>query len=233
MSPRQLRNHETKPLGTAAADSTLHRPRTSSLPGAPGRRRLPRPAHALEVAAGRVPQAGPAGPDQEPGHVRRRGRLGADHLLGDHPQLDLRLDDHRLALAHRALRQPGRGGRRGPRQGAGRDAAADQAGDGRAAADRVEARRFRDSLRVEQVPGTALTVGDYVVVEAGAGHPRRRRRRRRRRLGRRVGHHRRVGPGHPRVRRRPLRGHRRHQGAVGPDRGAASRPSRARRSSTG
>ena len=51
----------------------------------------------------------------------------------------------------------------------------------------------------------------------GAGHPRRRRRRRGRRLGRRVRDHRRVGPGHPRVRRRPVRGHRRHAGAVGPD----------------
>ena len=49
-------------------------------------------------------------------------------------------------------------------------------------------------------------------------HPRRRRRGRGRGLGRRVGHHRRVGPGHPRVRRRPVRGHRRHQGAVRPDR---------------
>src|SRR3984957_14581620 len=28
-----------------------------------------------------------------------------------------------------------------------------------------------DSLRVEQVPGTALTLGDYVVVEAGEGIP--------------------------------------------------------------
>ena len=40
---------------------------------------------------------------------------------------------------------------------------------------------------------------------------------------RRVGHHRRVGPGDPRVRRRPLGGHRRHPGAVGPDRRAHHR----------
>ena len=52
-------------------------------------------------------------------------------------------------------------------------------------------------------------------------------------IGRRVGHHRRVGAGHPRVRRRPLRGHRRHPGAVRRDRRADHRPSRARASSTG
>ncbi len=48
---------------------------------------------------------------------------------------------------------------------------------------------------------------------------RRRRGHRGHRLGRRVGDHRRVGPGDPRERRRPLGGHRRHQGALGPDRG--------------
>ena len=63
-------------------------------------------------------------------------------------------------------------------------------------------------------------VGDVCVVEAGRDHPRRRRDHRGHRLGRRVGHHRRVGAGHPRVRRRPLGGHRRHPGAVRPDRRA-------------
>ena len=43
--------------------------------------------------------------------------------------------------------------------------------------------------------------------------------RRRDRLGRRVGHHRRVGPGHPRVGRGPLGGHRRHPGSLRPHRG--------------
>ena len=52
-------------------------------------------------------------------------------------------------------------------------------------------------------------------------------------VGRRVGHHRRVRAGHPRVRRRPLGGHRRHQGAVRPDRRQDHRRSRARASSTG
>ena len=39
-----------------------------------------------------------------------------------------------------AVRQPGRGGRRGPGQGAGRDAPADQAGDRRAPAGRLDSR---------------------------------------------------------------------------------------------
>ena len=55
------------------------------------------------------------------------------------------------------------------------------------------------------------------------GHPRRRRGGRGDRLGRRVGHHRRVGPGHPRGRRGPLGGHRRDPGAVGLDPGAGHR----------
>ena len=78
-----------------------------------------------------------------------------------------------------------------------------------------------------------LQIGDLCVVDGRRADPRRRRRRRGHRLGRRVGHHRRVGPGHPRVRRRPLGRHRRHPGAVRPDRGAGSPPSRARPSSTG
>ena len=43
-----------------------------------------RPQDALEVNPGRVQEAGPAGPDQEPGHVRGRGRRRADHVHGDH-----------------------------------------------------------------------------------------------------------------------------------------------------
>ena len=62
--------------------------------------------------------------------------------------------------------------------------------------------------------------------------PGRRRRRRGRGLGRRVGDHRRVGPGHPRVGRRPQRGHRRHEGALGPHRGADHPGARCRASST-
>ena len=50
--------------------------------------------------------------------------------------------------------------------------------------------------------------------ERGRGDPRRRRRRRGCRLGRRVGHHRRVGPRDPRGRRRSLGRDRRHPAAV-------------------
>ena len=52
----------------------------------------------------------------------------------------VRLDDHRVAVADRGVRQPVRGGGRGPRQGAGRHAAAHQAGDRGPAADRLGAR---------------------------------------------------------------------------------------------
>ena len=56
--------------------------------------------------------------------------------------------------------------------------------------------------------------------------PRRRRDRRGDRLRRRVGHHRRVGARHPRERRRSLGRHRRHQGALRPDRGPDRQRSR-------
>ena len=75
------------------------------------------------------------------------------------------------------------------------------------------------SLREESVPGTALHARRPRGGRGGRGHPRRRGRGRGRGLGGRVGHHRRVRAGYPGVRRRPVRGHRRHHGAVGPDRG--------------
>ena len=61
-------------------------------------------------------------------------------------------------------------------------------------------------------------------------HPVRRRSDRRHRLGQRSGDHRRIGAGHPRIGRRPLRGDRRHAGAVRLDQrahhgGARARPS--------
>ena len=88
------------------------------------------------------------------------------------------------------------------------------------------------TARIEEVPAPELQRGDVVVVVAGRGDPRRRRRDRGHRLGRRVGHHRRVGAGHPRVGRRPLGGHRRHPAALRPARRRASPRSRASRSST-
>ena len=87
-----------------------------------------------------------------------------------------------------------------------RDRRGDQAGAGHAAAPRRRGRRIgrRD-------------------------HPRRRRRDRGHRVGRRVGHHRRIGAGHPRERRRSQRGHGRHEGALRSDQGARSHRTRARR----
>ena len=122
----------------------------------------------------------------------------------------------RVAVVHRAVRQLRRGDGRRSRQGAGGHAAQDPSrDDGEPAAAR---RRHR---------------GGAVV----AAHRRRRRRRvggrddpvgrrdhRGHRVGRRVGHHRRVGAGHPRSRRRPLGGHRRHPCALRPDRRAHHRP---------
>ncbi len=180
--------------------------------------------------ARRVQEAGPAGPGQEPGHVRRRGRRRPDHLHGDHELVGLQLDDRGLALADRALRQSGRGRGRGPGQGAGRNVAPDEAGYRGTPPDRLAGgpdadpgrRRARHSAQPRRPRG-------------GRGwrdHPRRRRRRRGRRVGRRVGDHRRVGSGDPRVGRRSVRGHRRHEGPVRQDRGARSPPSRARPSST-
>jgi K+-transporting ATPase ATPase B chain len=79
----------------------------------------------------------------------------------------------------------------------------------------------------EEVSAAQLQRGDFVVVEAdqlipGDGDvvPAILTRSQRRGQRRRVGDHRGVGAGDPRVRWRPLRGHRRHPGAVRPDRGA-------------
>ena len=116
----------------------------------------------------------------------------------------------RLALVHGDLRQLRRGGGRGARQGPGRGAAPD-------------ALRHPGPPPARRARGAGAGHGAAQGRPGGGrgrrGHPRRRRRHRGDRLGRRVGHHRRVGPGHPRVGRRPLRRHRRHQGALRPDRG--------------
>ena len=71
--------------------------------------------------------------------------------------------DRRLALAHRAVRQPRGGGRRGPRQGPGRDAAAGPTD--------TMARRLRADGSEETVPAPQLQQGDRVVVEAGENIP--------------------------------------------------------------
>ena len=87
-------------------------------------------------------------------------------------------------------------------------------------------------VRADRVAPSSRTRRPASRSSTGPGHSRRRRDRRGRRLGRRVGHHRRVGPGHPRGRRRPLRRHRRHARAVRPHRRAHHGRRRRNRSST-
>ena len=82
------------------------------------------------------------------------------------------------------------------------------------------------------VPATALQQGDVVLVEAGDMIPSDGEVDRGRRLGQRSGDHRRIRACHPRKRRRPLGGHRRHDGHLRLDQGAASPRPRARPSST-
>ena len=67
-------------------------------------------------------------------------------------------------------------------------------------------------------PGTGAAKGRHRRRRGRRNHPRRRRHRGRHCVGERIGHHRRIGAGDPGVRRRPLRGHRRHHGALGPHR---------------
>ena len=95
------------------------------------------------------------------------------------------------------------------------------------------ARRLLPEGGEEQVPASDLGKDDMVMVSRGRADPRRRRDRRGHRLGRRVGHHRRVGARDPGVGRRPLGGHRRHEGALGLDQGPDHPAARASRSSTG
>ncbi len=78
--------------------------------------------------------------------------------------------DHRVAVAHRAVREPRRGGRRGAGQGAGRGAA-------RAPARRPWPDGCAPTAPSEEVPGTELRPGDRVRGRGRRGDPRRRRRR--------------------------------------------------------
>ena len=112
-------------------------------------------------------------------------------------------------------------------------------GRGKAQADELRKTRAetiahrRRNGTLEDVPSSALRVGDEVVVTAGEVIPADGDGDRGDRERRRVGDHRRVGAGDPRVRRRPLGRDRRHARALGRDRRAASPPRRARASSTG
>ncbi len=142
-----------------------------------------------------VPQAEPADDVPQPGDVHRRGRLGPHH--GDlHPRLRqqhrpgerVRRSRVAVAVVHRAVRQLRRGDGRGPRQGAGGDAAQDPRRDDRHGSAPPTARSSRRRRRRSQL-------GDLCVVDRRRGDPRRRRHRRGHRHRRRVGDHRRVRPG--------------------------------------
>ena len=180
-----------------------------------------------------LPQARPAARGEEPGHVRGRGRQPAHHA----------------ALGARPRRAPGR--RRAALVHAGGDASGSGSpslfanfaeavaeGRGKAQADTLRkmrketmARRLVDGRRGERRRLVAAQ-GRRRGRRGRAADPGRRRDHRGHRLGRRVGHHRRVGAGHPRERRRSLGGHRRHQGALRPHRRPHQRRTRASRSST-
>ena len=84
-------------------------------------------------------------------------------------------------------------------------------------------RRTADGTDRAGASAAARTSTTSSSCRAGEIIPVRRRGRRGHRLRRRVGHHRRVGARDPGVRRRPLGGHRRHPGAVRPDRRAHHR----------
>ena len=96
-------------------------------------------------------------------------------------------------------------------------------GRGKAQAAALRAMRTETVARLrdggERRRAASSSRGDVVVVEAGEVIPGDGDRDRGHRLRRRVGDHRRVRAGDPRGRRRPLRGHRRHPGALRPDRG--------------
>ena len=225
-------------MATATLDSPSRRARA----GPPGRRRRQASRSLLDPhdrAARRsvdsVRKLDPRHDGPQPGDVRRRARQRRSPRSCSSATSATRTGDENVfaglvaavAVVHGAVRQLRRGHGRGPGQGPGRHPAqgprprpSPTAG-GPTARSRT-CRRPQLQRRRRRASSSA---GEMI--------PSRRRDRRGHRQRRRVGHHRRVGAGHPRVGRRPLGGHRRHPGAVRPDRRAHHGPARARRSSTG
>jgi len=103
----------------------------------------------------------------QPGHVRGRGRLGADHRLGDRQPsvfswaitIWLWLTCVFANLAEAVAE--GRG------KGSGGDSAAHQARDDGPQAQRLAPRSTGRGQHRGAVSGSALTIGDHVVVQAG------------------------------------------------------------------
>ena len=164
-----------------------------------------RPARPQDAAgnriAGRVQEAGPAGPDQEPGHVRGRGRRRA--VPRTRPSATLRPTFNWTIVVWLWLTVVFANLAEAVAEGRGKA----QAETLRKTKRETVARRLvgwqpgQTDVREEPVPGTQLHARRPRGRRGRRDHSRRRRRRRGRGLGRRVGHHRRVGPGHPRVRR--------------------------------
>ncbi len=165
----------------------------------------------------RVPQARSAHPGQEPGDVRGRDRLGADHdLLHPRPvrsaaarwsganalfsgQITLWLWFTVLFANFAEAVAEGRG-----KAQADTPAPHAHRHQGQAPHRTAKARQLRSGRRGQAQAGRHRAGRDRRL------HPERRRGDRGRRLGRRIRHHRRIGAGHPRKRRRPFGGHRRH-----------------------
>ena len=186
-----------------------------------------------------VPQAGPAAPRPQPGHVRR-----GDHGDPGHPRSPLL----RLGLASADWRRDG--SLASTIQIAAwlwftvlfatyAEAVAEARGKAQAATLRktrsvtMAHRRDADGA-LSEVGSAELRAGDIVVVARGRDDPVRRRRHRGRGLRQRGRDHRRVragaqGAGHG----HPLVGHRRHHRRLATRWSSASRPTRARPSSTG
>ena len=131
-----------------------------------------------------------------------------------------------LAVVHRPVRDLRRGRRRGARPGPGGDAPQDALGDDRPSPPRRRHARGRRLVRAAQ--------GRHHRRRGGRDDPRRRRRHRGRRLRQRGRDHRRVGAGPQGAgHRHPQLGHRRHDARPATGSSSASRPTPARRSSTG
>ena len=175
----------------------------------------------------RLRQARSAHADEEPGHVRARDRHRADHR-DLHPRSLHRRRPYRLSSSRSSCGcgspccsptspkpSPKAAARRRPTRCA-----------GSAPRPRPSCSAARATAELSADPGHRAQGRRRRPGRGRRHHSVGRRGDRRHGLGQRGGDHRRIGAGHPRVRRRPLRGHRRHPGAVRLDPRAHHRGSR-------